>query len=327
MSKKNTNKNSAVGCLTSLAVAIVAFVYLPWQAALGTLIAIFIILLLITGISREISKIRKRNITQKTLINKASSGFTELVSKVVNDNKGLVTWLGGEPAGYRWLSFNHFHRPKNRTENNAGHWASFFDHESESKALTVTDGSGECSVLLHMADFRIASETKRFKPEELLQKLKENPISGFDFDSIKKKETVLVEELWIPKDQYVYLYGDMYSFEDNPPEELLQKIEKSWRGGDYRNNERKLDSEDWKDLINKSKERGNSRIKILTSNYDQDPADGIIISQSDDTKINLTSYFSIAALSLGILFVIFVGYFLLRAEYPEIAQKIISYFN
>ena len=328
MTTRKKKKPSPVGCLIYLSIIIISFVFLPWQVALGLTIAIFIIMLLLSGIVQELRKIKQRNITQKSLINQATEGFTELVVRLQPKNKQLQTWIEKEPADYRWTSFQHFYRPKNRNENNQGHWASFFDDESESKFFTAYDGSGSCIVLPHMADFRIKTRIKRYKPTELLQRLQDNQIDGFPFDQLKKDETVRVEEMWIPKGQEVYLYGELYKVDRALPDRLVSAMNDSrWSGGDYRNNDRKLDDADWDAIRASMEESSDLKPKILASAYERDPVNSVIISLHDDRKVNLMSFLSIFVMGIGLVFVIFVGLFILKSDFPELFDKIISLFS
>ncbi|MEM8894167.1 MAG: hypothetical protein AAGC88_06295 [Bacteroidota bacterium] len=327
MSNKKDKKQSPVGCLIFLAISIVTFVFLPWQVALGATVVLFFLILIINAIVVEFRKISQRNDTQKSLISQASSGFTELHAKVKPKNESLKTWLTGEPADYRWVSFKKFYRPKNSTNTGRGDWVSFHDEESENKALTISDGSAECKALMHMVDLRVKMKTKKMKPVELLQALKTNPIEDFDVNKLDKDRIVLVEEKWIPKDEYMFFYGDMYSFDEQPPKSLIEGIEKSWRGGNYRDKQRKLSEQDWEALVDEFRSNGQSKAKVIATNYDQDPADGLIISNAGDAKVNLFSYLSILAMLFGIVFVLAFAYLILNAEHPEIIEQVLQLFK
>jgi len=323
MTEKNKKKQSPVGCLIYLGIIIIAFVFFPWQVALGLAFFLFAVILLTSGIGSEIKKIRRRNITQKSNISNANYGYTELVAKVSPSNKNLKSWIDGEAADYRWISFLQYQRTKNSDGESSGSWGPFYDDESEDKLLRISDGSGQCYASLHMADFRLHSKIKRYKPEEFLTVLKERRIDNFPYDLIDPEKDIRVEEKWIPKNAEHFFYGHMQIIKKEVPEDLIKVAEQAWRGGDHLNKKRQLDANDWKSILENSQQSA----KVLTTNYDQDPVDNIIISQHDDNVLNRWSYISILAMVFGLVIVFVIGYLALNASYPEIIDEILFILN
>lgn len=317
MTKK---KESNLGCFVYLAVVIAAFVFVPWPIALGFAIFLAIALVLVYAIGHEIKKIRRRNRTKKTMISVASEGYVELLAKTKPENEETVTWLKRAEADYSWISFQRF--VGSRRSDNPGRWVSFYDIESEGKVLKVSDGSGECWVSLHMADFRIANHHERYKPIELLQALKDKPIAGFPLKELDEKDDIQVVERWIPKGSELYLFGYMSNLED--ADQLIDGAKKAWRGGDHRNQDRMLTKDDFATLITKSSD-SSSRNKILTPDYEVDPVEGVIVSLSGDSVVNRSSYAAIVAFSLGLIVLLGMGAGILYSEFPELFDKMLRW--
>lgn len=323
MSKKQGKKQSNIGCFIYLTIVITGFIYLPWPIALGFTFFMGIAIVLVYAITNEIRKIRRRNRTNKTLIRSASKGYTELVAKIHSENERLQTWLKNIEADYAWISFQKYVGSK--SSNTKGRWVPFFDKETESKALRVSDGSGECWLGLHMVDFRIKSEIERFKPVELLKKIKSNPIEGFPFEELNKKEEIRVIENWIPKGRFLYLYGHIADL--NNPEEFLDAANKARRGGDYRNDLRLLSLDDCKQLLSNSQEISSNKGKIIAPNYDANPVEGVIISLNGDNIVNRRSYGAIVAFIIGLIILISMALGIVSSEFPEIFEQLLPLLN
>ena len=323
MQIEKRKKGSNIGCFIFIALAILAFIYLPWFLALGALFFFSIAMVLFFSITNEIRKIIRRNTTRKTLISQAKEGYTELEVKLRPERADLRTWIGNEPADFHWVSFQRFHGSKS-TETR-GNWISFFDLQSETNAFKVADGSGTCWVGTHMADFRVEMNINYYDAGELRQKLGKTPISNFPLADLGDHRDLRVVEHWIPKGQSIFLYGYMHDLR-NGFEPIMEATNRAYGSDEYRiNRQRLLSEEQWTELMTKSESASPRITKILTSNYAAEPAEGVIISKSGDKVVNTKSYLALLAFSVGLLLILYIVLGPFLQEFPKIKDQILDW--
>ncbi|MFY0688651.1 MAG: hypothetical protein JXQ90_15870 [Cyclobacteriaceae bacterium] len=302
-------KSSPVGCLIYLAVSVTAFVFLPWQVALGITVLSFFIMAIIQGMINEIQRIKLRNITPTSTIVAAREGFVELYAKIKDKPSNLTTWLTNLAADFTTISFNNYIRLRN----SEGHWTSFFSKSSAQKLLLITDGSGDAWVSLRRTELDIKSKIKRIKSSDLHPMLKAKPISEFPMENLEAEKTIRIEEKWIPIYQYHYFYGQMHHLD---PGRQYKEIVANNLTTDEK--QRSLSSQDWEEMVNHAQANGLDKIRFLTSKYSNDPGDVLIISRAGDSKQNFRSYLGIAFAILGILMILAFAYIALHFEFPEL---------
>ena len=315
MPSQSTKNLSNLGCFTFIGLLIVGLFFVHWLVVLGFGVAVSIMMVLIFSILHEIKKIRKRNNTRKSLISQASEGYTELVAKINPANSDLKTWIDHVPADYSWVSFQKFHG--SRHSEPRGKWRSFFDSESENNFLKISDGSGSCWISTHMSDFVVEMNIQYYNAKELLPKLKTDPISDFPFDELTESTEIKVVEKWIKKGQTLFLFGHIHDFSKGH-EPLMRSAAKAWGASDHQNSARLMGHKEWSDLLQKSAESSPGIRKILTANFEAEPAERIIISNSPDSKINIRSYLAILAFLIGLLLLLYPAYIMTTSAYPEI---------
>ncbi len=306
---------TSIGCFVFLAVIVAAFIYAPWQVAVGLMIVIFFISALIEAIRREFKRINKRKITNKSTIMGASEGFTELVAKIKNYDQDQKTWLTQDKVSYRSVSFNCYVRVRH----GEGNWVSFHTYEPEDKKLLVTDGSGDCWISLHRAEIQVKEKSKRFNSKKLRDLLEENPIPDFPFEELEKQDTVLVREKWVEPESYVNFYGHFsklptYEVPKHIIEHSTNPKLKSWE------KERSLTEADWHEMVKVTEDNGKGELNLLTSTYSEEPIDPLIMSLKGDARLNLLSYLNIAAMMMAIVLLIVIPFIILIKVFPEFLE-------
>lgn len=303
---KPKKKPSPVGCIVYTIVLVLVYIVTPLLLAISFTFFSFFVVIIGHSIILKAKKIKLRNKTNKSTISTAQEGYVELVARIKDGDPQLKTWLTGESADYRWLSFNRY-VGRSGSGSGKGKWSSFFDHESAEKVLSVTDGSGDCNVSLHRADFRIKTTTKFFKSIDLLKKLKDHGIDGFPYHDLEANKEIDVTEQWIPKNETVSFYGNLHKLSLDQTSHALIEDNIVMRGSNRLEHARFLETEDYQRLTRKEKEEGGQSLKILTSNYDSNPVEGLIISLKGDKSINQRSYATIIFLSFAMLVLFFIG--------------------
>ena len=318
MSRRDSSdkKPSPVGCILLAAIAIVSFIFLPWQVALGVSINAFWIPILIYSINKEIQQIIQRNRTQKSTIAASTEGFTEVVVKLKNQPKDLQSWFTNEPAAVKWLTV--YRQSYNESNSETTEQIVYYER-SEAKKLRVSDGSDDAWLLLHEADVDFKHKKKRYRTEKIRKLLRDHPIEKFPMHLLDENERLIIEEHWITADAPLYVYGDHRKVSVGArPRDLVKIHEDQVQRADH--GLAKLTDTDWKEMEDIASESVKSQYRIISTTYhssDRRDVKPLIITPKGDAYVNLRSIGSIAGLLVGMIFLAGISLFLLNLHYPE----------
>jgi len=327
-----SKKNPLWGCLFYVTLVSPAFFLTRWEVAASIAVLITVLMIMYGGIVHEIKKMRKLRDTPRSVIsNTPGFGYVKLVAKVKPPDLEVVTLFSSRPAAYRWISFQHAYTNEKRdadgsTRYESG-WSSFYDDETDLKALQIYDATGSCYLGLHHAHYYINYQEKEFTAFELLQFIKEKNLIGIPIDKITEDQKLKVVERWIEKDQPITFYGTMNKLSlDHVPHDIIKAADKALKyGADddtrKRDPERKLDEADWKDLIIKAKADGARTLDILTADYTNTAENELVLNANDNKALNSNSYIAIVVYLIGAVVLSLVWYGFVNTQYPEFFEQ------
>lgn len=318
MSEKK--RSSPVGCLIVLLLIVPPFFFVPTGVAVGFAILCVVYLLAISEIIQEFKRISKRKVTNKSTIAAARAGFVELVAKLVDQTHD--GWLVDERLDYHELIF--FKVVYSQSSEDKTRKLPFHEYRSSPRVWKITDGSGECWVSLHNAQFHLKSKYKKLKKPQLLELLKDKPLPDFPMDKLEDRETFWVEEKYIPAGTPVNFYGHLSKAINSAPSELVS-IQQNTKHDHRMEQQYRMTEEDWKDITNSTDQH---EIKLLSSDYSPETfIESLIISLKGDNSLKWKSYLSIF---MGILMLVvllaFYGLYLWKGQ-PEFWEQMMSWLN
>ena len=309
-------KPSPAGCIIIAVVAILAFIFLPWQVALGVSLNAFWLPMMVHAIIKEMKQIITRSRTQKSTIAASRDGFTEVVVRVKNEDPELKTWLQGEPAAIHWLTIT---RRVYSESSREFHVSTMYTSYSADKKILVSDGSDDAWVLFHSARLHMRKKRKRLTSAKMKAMLQDRPLNGFPLELLDDTEKMTVEEAWLEAGQPIYVYGDMRKVSvGDRPRDLLRVHEDQIQPADQ--SSRTLNEDDWQNMENVASESVRSQYRILSSiynDYSRNDIKPLMLSTKGDRYANGVNIANMVGLSVGIIFLLGFSLLLLNSFFPE----------
>lgn len=200
----------------------------------------------------------------------------------------------------------------------------FHEYRDLPRVLKITDGSGECWVSLHNAQFHLKRKYKKVKKHQLKELLKEHPIPNFPMEELEDRETFWVEELYIPASTPINFYGLLTKASTSMPLELVYVQQNTKH--DHRMEERyAMTEEDWNAITTST---GKHEVKLLSSDYSPETfIESLIISLKSDRSLKLKSYLTIFMMVLMLIVLLgFYGIYLWNGQ-PQFWEELMSWLN
>ena len=318
MSEKK--RSSPVGCLIVLLLIVPPFFLVPTGVAVGFAIVCVMYLLVISEIIQEFKRIDKRKVTNKSTIAAARAGFVELVAKL--DNESHSGWLIDELVDFHQLTF--FKVVYSQSSEDKTKKLPFHEYRSILRVLKVTDGSGECWVSLHNAQFHLKRKYKKVKKPALLELLKKRPLSDFPMEKLEDRETFWVEELYIPAGTPVNFYGQLSRASTSDPSAFIS-LQQNTKHDHRMEQQYRMSEDDWQEITSSTDKH---EVKLLSSDYSPGTfIESLIISLKGDSSLKLKSYLTIFMMGLMLIVLLgFYGLYLWKGQ-PEFWEKIITWLN